>query len=86
MSRDSSSKSTTRPSKKQAESVLFYGARYCWPDEFRDTVLARLLELNKQRAEEEKRSGSAAEAKPKKAGKKSGRKKSDSEKDSPGLY
>lgn len=27
--------------------------RYRWPDAFRDTVLALLLELNKQRAEEE---------------------------------
>lgn len=27
--------------------------RYRWPDDFRDEVLARLLELNKQRAEEE---------------------------------
>ena len=37
--------------------------RYRWPDPFRDEVLARLLELNKQRAEEEKLSGAAAEAK-----------------------
>lgn len=36
--------------------------RYRWPDEFRDTVLARLLELNKQRAEQERLSGQAAEA------------------------
>jgi hypothetical protein len=28
--------------------------RYRWPDDFRDEVLARLLDLNKQRAEEEK--------------------------------
>src|SRR5262249_38031786 len=27
--------------------------RYRWPDDFRDEVLARLLELNKRRAEEE---------------------------------
>src|SRR5262249_46451255 len=40
--------------------------RYRWPDEFRDTVLARLLELNKQRAEEEEMSGQAAEIKGKK--------------------
>ncbi len=32
--------------------------RYRWPDEVRDEVLARLLELNAQRAAEEKRSGS----------------------------
>jgi hypothetical protein len=31
--------------------------RYRWPDEFRDTVLARLLELNKRRAEQERLSG-----------------------------
>ena len=31
--------------------------RYRWPDEFRDEVLARLLELNKTRAEEERLSG-----------------------------
>lgn len=36
--------------------------RYRWPEESRDEVLARLLELNKQRAEEERRSGLAAEA------------------------
>ena len=45
--------------------------RYRWPDEFRDEVLARLLELNKVRAEAEKLSGAAAEGKPKKAVKKS---------------
>ena len=28
--------------------------RYRWPDDFRDEVLARLLELNRQRAEEER--------------------------------
>lgn len=48
--------------------------RYRWPDEFRDEVLARLLELNKQRAEEEKLSGAAAEGKEKKASKRKGRK------------
>ncbi len=37
--------------------------RYRWPDEFRDTVLARLLELNKERAEQERLSGQAAAAK-----------------------
>jgi hypothetical protein len=36
--------------------------RYRWPDDFRDEVLARLLELNKQRAEEERLTGLAAEA------------------------
>jgi hypothetical protein len=39
--------------------------RYRWPDDFRDEVLARLLELNRRRAEEERLSG-GAEAKPKK--------------------
>jgi superfamily II DNA or RNA helicase len=34
--------------------------RYRWPDEFRDTVLARLLELNTQRAAEERLAGAAA--------------------------
>jgi len=36
--------------------------RYRWPDEIRDQVLARLLELNRVRAEEEQLSGAAAEA------------------------
>lgn len=35
--------------------------RYRWPDEVRDEVLARLLELNAERAKEETRSGSATE-------------------------
>ncbi len=43
--------------------------RYRWPDEFRDEVLARLLELNKQRAERERLSGEAAEAGGKKTAK-----------------
>jgi len=34
--------------------------RYRWPDEVRDDVLARLLELNAERAKEEARSGVAA--------------------------
>jgi len=56
--------------------------RYRWPDDFRDGVLARLLELNRQRAEEERLSG-AAEAgrdKPRKkstAGRKAARKNPD---------
>ena len=36
--------------------------RYRWPDEIRDEVLARLLELNAQRAMEEERAGVAAGA------------------------
>ncbi len=57
--------------------------RYRWPDDFRDEVLARLLELNRQRAEEERLSGAAAEAgrgKPTKklaAGRKASRKNPD---------
>jgi len=57
--------------------------RYRWPDEFRDEVLARLLELNRQRAEQERLRGAAAEAgrgKPTKklaAGRKASRKKPD---------
>src|SRR5262249_28789251 len=39
--------------------------RYRWPDEFRDEVLSRLLELNKHRAEQEALAGAAD--KPKKA-------------------
>lgn len=35
--------------------------RYRWPDSVRDEVLARLLKLNTQRAEEDRRSGAAAE-------------------------
>ena len=38
--------------------------RYRWPDPFRDEVLARLLDLNKQRAEQERLTGIAAEAVP----------------------
>lgn len=34
--------------------------RYRWTDEFRDEVLARLLELNRQRAEEERQAAEAA--------------------------
>jgi hypothetical protein len=37
--------------------------RYRWPDEVRDEVLARLLELNTERAKEEARSGAAASKK-----------------------
>jgi hypothetical protein len=42
--------------------------RYRWPDEFRDEVLARLLELNKRKAEEERVSGASAETTGKKRG------------------
>ena len=37
--------------------------RYRWPDDFRDEVLARLLELNKQRAEQERLAGPDAQSK-----------------------
>lgn len=40
--------------------------RYRWPDKVRDEVLARLLELNAERAAEEARSGKAATAAPRK--------------------
>jgi hypothetical protein len=36
--------------------------RFRWPNEIRDEVLARLLDLNRVRAEEEQLSGTAAEA------------------------
>jgi hypothetical protein len=49
--------------------------RYRWPDDFHDEVLARLLELNKKRAEEEALSGQAAEAATTRASKKGRRKK-----------
>ena len=45
--------------------------RYRWPDEVRDEVLARLLELNAERAKEEARSGAAT----KKPGRRKGRAK-----------
>jgi hypothetical protein len=40
--------------------------RYHWPDAFRDEVLARLLDLNKQRAEQERLTGQAADGATKK--------------------
>ncbi len=45
--------------------------RYRWPDDVRDEVLARLLELNAERAREEARSGAGAEKK--RAGKRGAR-------------
>ena len=38
--------------------------RYRWPDEVRDEVLARLLKLNAERAEEERLTGLATAAAP----------------------
>lgn len=49
--------------------------RYRWPDDFRDEVLARLLALNKERAEQEQISGATAAANEKKKAGKPGRKK-----------
>jgi len=49
--------------------------RYRWPQEVHDEVLARLLDLNQKRAEEERLAGLTAEPKPKKKGR---RKKSKS--------
>ncbi len=46
--------------------------RYRWSDDFRDEVLARLLELNKVRAEQARLAGLTTEAA---AGKSKGRKK-----------
>ena len=47
--------------------------RYRWPDHVRDEVLGRLLELNAQRAAEERRSGASAKAgqRPKRSSKRS---------------
>ncbi len=55
---DAASQSSTRQKKKPW--------RYRWPDDFRDEVLARLLELNEQRHKEELliATGKSAEAKP----------------------
>lgn len=44
--------------------------RYRWPDEVRDEVLARLLKLNAERAEQEKLAGAAATTTESKPGKK----------------
>ena len=50
--------------------------RYCWPDEVRDDVLARLLQLNRDRAEAQRLLGPTAgtggkgKAKPKGKGRK----------------
>lgn len=62
--------------------------RYRWPDDFRDEVLARLLELNRVRAEEERLSGIASENSGKKPAKKStkGRKTGKKESDQPELF
>ena len=38
--------------------------RYRWPDDFRDEVLAKLLELNKRRAEQEQLVGPVSDQRP----------------------
>jgi hypothetical protein len=55
--------------------------RYRWPDDFRDEVLARLLELNKRRAEQEALAGATAHQ-PRKAG----RRKAGPKGEKPGLF
>jgi hypothetical protein len=55
--------------------------RYRWPDDFRDEVLARLLELNKRRAEQEALAGATANAPWK-----TGRRKAAPKDDRPGLF
>jgi hypothetical protein len=51
--------------------------RYRWPDEVRDEVLARLLELNAERAKEEARSGALVKSCGRKTGAKSSREESE---------
>jgi hypothetical protein len=48
--------------------------RYRWPQDFHDEVLARLLDLNQQRAEQERLTGLAAEAATKSPSKKAAKK------------
>ncbi len=57
--------------------------RYRWPDEVRDEVLARLLELNAERAKEEARSGAAAT---RKQGKKAAAKRAPKDSDMGDLF
>jgi hypothetical protein len=61
--------------------------RLRWPDDFRDEVLARLLELNEQRAMEEKLTGKTSEAQAKKsAGSNSKGRKSSKKQQEPELF
>ncbi len=61
--------------------------RYRWPDDFRDEVLARLLELNRQRAEEERRSGAAESGRGKSTKKSTKGRKADTKKpDQPEFF
>jgi hypothetical protein len=57
--------------------------RYRWPDEVRDEVLTRLLELNAERAKEEARSGGAATKKRRKS---TARKRAPNEPDTEDLF
>ena len=56
-----------------------------WPDEFRDEVLARLLELNEQRHQEELLAGKAAAKQNTKPQKKYSRRKMSADSNQPGL-
>ena len=58
--------------------------RFRWPDEVRDEVLARLLELNAERAAEEARSGAAAAKK--KRGRKARKRRPKGEAEEGGLF
>jgi hypothetical protein len=62
--------------------------RYRWPDDFRDEILARLLELNKRRAEQEALAGATVEGKKKtkSAKPRAKKKRGGDQKDSAGLY
>ena len=60
--------------------------RYRWPDDFRDEVLARLLELNRQRAEDERLSGLAADGSGKKPRGKGGKRSAKAEPKQQGLF
>ena len=61
--------------------------RYRWPDDFRDEVLARLLELNRQRAEEERLSGAAESGRGKSTKKSTKGRKADTKKpDQPEFF
>jgi hypothetical protein len=59
--------------------------RYRWPQEFHDEVLARLLDLNQQRAEQERLTGLAAEAATKSPSKKTAKKTSKRSTKAPGA-
>ena len=61
--------------------------RYRWPDDFRDEVLARLLELSRQRAEQERLSGAAESGRGKSTKKSTKGRKADTKKpDQPEFF